>query len=160
MANRWTEDLSVGVTEIDSQHKELFGRSEILMDAITRGRGKEELARLVSFLEVYIVTHFALEEQYMKKLNYPDYASHREEHRNFILTVFDLRAKVQERVDDALVLQSKDILVDWLNRHIMIVDKKLGIFLKERLAAQPYDEAISLVTVNTEQRYRSGQYDQ
>lgn len=71
MAILWTPDLATKVDEIDSQHRELFKRINDLLDACNQGRGKEEVQKVIRFLEEYVATHFGEEEKYMEKYNYP-----------------------------------------------------------------------------------------
>ena len=83
MAILWKENLSVGVNEIDNQHKELFNRINNLLDACTRGKGSEEIKRTLNFLSDYVISHFGTEENLMVRYNYPDYTSHKEKHEKF-----------------------------------------------------------------------------
>ncbi|MHB9035807.1 MAG: hemerythrin domain-containing protein, partial [Armatimonadota bacterium] len=58
MAVQWTPDLAVGVREIDDQHRELFKRVNDLLEAMSKGKGRDEIAKVVAFLGNYVVTHF------------------------------------------------------------------------------------------------------
>jgi len=159
MTMNWTEDLSVGVAEIDGQHKELIARSNGLFDAIAQGRGKDELARLLAFLQVYIVTHFELEELYMRQYAYPDQDSHRGEHRTFVRTVNDMRAALEKAgPTDALVAYARTEIVEWLLRHIAETDKAFGGFLK---AAHPrrVGERVFLDRLSPVKRHIAGPAD-
>jgi len=80
MKLQWTPDFSVGVEEIDSQHKELFERINDLDSAMKQGRAKEEVVRLVEFLNKYAIVHFGAEEKYMTDYDYPGYALHKTKH--------------------------------------------------------------------------------
>ena len=55
----WTEALSVGVEEIDAQHRELFRRAARLLEGIHAGE-PEELGALLDFLYRYAVEHFGV----------------------------------------------------------------------------------------------------
>ena len=68
---QWTNDLSAGVEQIDSQHKELIARINTLLDAMKQGRGRTEVGQTVSFLSDYVATHFGEEEKYMTSFCYP-----------------------------------------------------------------------------------------
>ena len=58
VAIEWTADLATGVDEIDNQHKELFQRINNLLEACNHGKGKEEVKKVISFLEDYVITTF------------------------------------------------------------------------------------------------------
>ncbi len=133
MAIQWTEDLATGVSIIDEQHKELFARINTLLEACSRGRGKEELGRVIQFLEDYVFTHFSEEETRMKKYNYPDYSSHKALHEEFIRNFTGLKEEfMKEGPAVYVVIKTNHVVVDWLTAHIKRVDKVLGTFLKDK----------------------------
>ncbi len=159
MTFRWSEDLSVGVVEIDNQHKELIRRTNDLVNAIAQGKGSEEVVHLVRFLQVYIVSHFALEEQYMQTYRYPASDPHFAEHRKFIQTVFSLRAQLeQEGPIPALVEEVRKTVVDWLQDHITVTDKTFGAFLRSGSSGtmKSGEGKIVLQHVSSTRRYTGG----
>jgi hemerythrin len=50
----WTEDLSVGVKKIDTQHKELFARINDLVAVIKHSTCKYKISDVVNFLDEYV----------------------------------------------------------------------------------------------------------
>jgi hemerythrin len=46
MAIEWTDDLAVGIVEIDNQHKELFHQINQLLEACNQGKGKETVGKI------------------------------------------------------------------------------------------------------------------
>lgn len=132
MALRWNEDLSVGVNWIDDQHKQLFDRINSLTDGMSKGKGKEEVSNLVSFLKKYTVEHFGNEENKMKQQSYPKFEAHKNQHDKFISQVNKLKKTVDnDGVDLNLTLKVQDFMNKWWINHIKKVDKALGIFLKQ-----------------------------
>ncbi len=132
MAIEWSPKISTGIDWQDRQHKELFHRINSLLDAMTVGLGKEEVQRLFSFLDEYIVIHFDAEEQAMHKYDYPDMLSHLEEHTHFIDDVATLKEEAREdSVTTTHIIKVQSRVVDWLMNHICTVDKKLGKFIKD-----------------------------
>lgn len=89
MPLEWTPALSVGVEEIDGQHRELFRRAGRLLDGIRRG-DPEEIDELVEYLHRYAISHFGAEEAAMRETRYPGYARHKAEHDRFISDLLDL----------------------------------------------------------------------
>jgi hemerythrin len=133
MTVKWTEELSVGIDVIDTQHKELFSTAESLLAAAERGVGQGEVTKVVAFLEEYVETHFQTEEMYMKRYSYPDYAPHKIEHTGFVNEFYDLRQELDnDGVSPDLTVRLADWVGDWLVNHIGRMDKALGTFLKER----------------------------
>jgi len=133
---QWTKDLSVGVDEIDSQHKELFNRINALVAAIKQHRCKDEIDGTLKFLEEYAATHFAYEEHSMKDHHYPDYPQHKAHHAQYLKNLSELKNEAAlPRVKGSsydLSVTTNQIVVDWIIDHIMKVDRKFGTFLGTR----------------------------
>jgi len=129
MAIEWSRNLSTGVEWQDRHHKELFKRVSSLLDAMSVGMGKDELERILSFLDSYITVHFDAEEQAMSKYAYPGAVDHLREHTAFIEHVSDLRREFASRPTMALVVKVQRLVVDWLINHIGDSDKKLGAYI-------------------------------
>jgi hemerythrin len=129
----WTKDLSVGVAEIDSQHRELFARTNDLLDAMKRGKAREDVGGLLSFLEDYTVMHFGLEERYMAEYKYPDLVSHKQRHSKFIEKIrIEKRNLEAEGATVDIAVRISILLTQWWIDHIRNVDRLLGIFLRKR----------------------------
>lgn len=132
----WTQDLSVGVEEIDEQHKELFKRIKNLVDAIKNAECKYVIDGTIGFLEEYAVSHFAVEEKYMKESRYEDLQQHKAQHAIFLNSLAELKKQSAEpRVKGSsydLSVTTNQMVVDWIISHIVRIDKKLGEFLKAR----------------------------
>ncbi len=133
MAIEWTDDLSIGVDEIDNQHKELIRRIDHLLDACSKGKGREEVGEVINFLEEYIITHFNAEEGIQKKNSYPGYQAHKALHDAFKKSFAELKKRFEtEGAGLSLVLLTNKTVVDWLINHIWKIDKALGDFLKSK----------------------------
>jgi hemerythrin len=131
MAIEWRESLSIGVTAIDNQHKELLHRFDQLLNACQDGKGGEELKRMQVFLDDYVHTHFNDEEALQRHYHYPGYEAHRTEHLYFIEQLNVLKTEIDEEgVSTHHVVETNNMLLKWLLNHISRVDKQLGILLK------------------------------
>lgn len=131
MAIQWEESLSIGVTEVDNQHKELFNRFNALLDACNQGKGRHEVDQLLLFLHDYIKTHFAAEEQLQLSHNYPGYSSHKIQHDAFMKKVDHFARQLQnDGPTISLVIEVNQTLVGWLIDHISKEDQALGRHLQ------------------------------
>ncbi len=134
MAIEWTEDLATGVDEIDNQHKGLFKRINNLLDACNHGKGKEEVKKVICFLEDYVITHFSEEEKHMAKYDYPEGLNHKKQHLEFMENFFTLRTQFEaEGPGVHIVVMTNHLVVDWLKNHIRKTDRALGSFLKTKI---------------------------
>jgi hemerythrin len=128
----WNNNLLTGVDLIDKQHKELFHRFDSLLAACNQGKGKDEVMRLLQFLDDYIREHFDAEEQLQLKHNYPQYGEHKAQHITFVADVDRLKKQfVSEGATLPLVIQTNQALVAWLIQHISNVDVAFARYLKE-----------------------------
>jgi len=132
MKIEWKENLSVGVKEIDDQHKELFKRANDLFEACGRATGKEEVKKVTAFLSDYIVKHFICEETIQKEHNYPDYISHKKEHEKFTRDFTELKKQLEKEGSTGLfVIKVNKLITEWLLQHIGKADKEIGLYLNK-----------------------------
>ena len=133
MSISWSPSLSIGNVLIDAQHKELFNQVNNLLDAMSKGKGKQEVEKVVDFLGEYVIDHFKAEEELMQKYHYPAYTSHKIQHTQLVTTYTSIKLKVnQDGVSPAMTLQVQRQLGDWLVNHIGKQDQALGAFLKNQ----------------------------
>ena len=131
MGIEWRESLSIGVEEVDNQHKKLLSHFDQLLKACETGRGVDELKRLLGFLDGYVVRHFSDEEQLQQRRRYPGYAAHKLEHDSFAARLKDLKQEIdREGVALHHVVETNHLLLKWLLHHISTVDVQMGRFLK------------------------------
>lgn len=126
----WSPALAVGVKTIDDQHQKLIELVNQLNDAMLAGKGKEVLTPVLNELVRYTVYHFGTEEKLMAKAKYEMTDSHKGEHKQFISDVGAFKAKF----DSGNAMISSEImnfLRNWLSKHIMQTDKKLGQALQK-----------------------------
>ena len=132
MQMQWSEKSAVGVDVIDNQHKGIISRINNLLNAMSQGKGRDEVGNVLTFLADYVVKHFTAEEGLMKKYNFSGYSEQQAEHAKFIKD-FSLLKKEFETggVTSTLVLQTQPQLCDWLTNHITNKDKQIGVFIKK-----------------------------
>jgi hemerythrin len=129
----WTPDLSIGVNEIDEQHKEMIARVNELQTAVREGRGEAELGRIIDFAAEYVYFHFNAEEEVMKSSGYPAYDAHKTIHDSFVQDLVRIMKDFEASKNDGeLVIRVAKGLDKWIRDHIKQVDQELGVFLKAR----------------------------
>ena len=137
MAIRWTKALSVGLADIDAQHKELFRRARAFADGL-KGRSRQEVGMLLSYLRAYAVTHFDEEEEAMRAAAYPGLRRHKAEHDRFMRDILRMTRDQEKRrgpgVEPAILARW---IEDWLVDHVSSVDTAMARFLLARAAGSP-----------------------
>ena len=133
MGIEWKPELAIGVPEVDAQHEELFRRAEAMLEASKQARGREGVRASVAFLQSYVASHFAAEEELQRRTGFPDCAAHRELHKRFADDVALMVARLErEGASVGLVLEVNRAVVTWLVTHIRGPDQDIGRYLKAR----------------------------
>lgn len=133
MKVEWQEYLSVGVEEIDQQHKLLFDKYNAFISAYYEGRGDQEVIRLLGFLEDYVAFHFADEEKLQLRIGFPDYQKHSMQHQELSRKVAELKESIEKEGPEPNIISSAGLLMTgWLIEHISVMDRAIGRFMKER----------------------------
>jgi hemerythrin len=119
----WVEELSVGIEEIDEQHKVLIELLNTMNEAIEQRRSREKSSEILNKLIEYAKIHFAVEESLMRIMGYPEYEEHKQKHEELMKTIFDLVSKV-EKGSIAIGFELQYFLKNWLTKHILDTDKQ------------------------------------
>jgi len=131
MSLQWDDSLSIGLSEIDNQHKVLITRVNELATACKQGKGKEAVGQTLAFLETYVIEHFKTEERLQKAAGYPEYVNHKSIHSKFLLSVEELKKQFNAQGPTlSFTIAMNKTLVDWLTNHIKAEDMKFGKFIR------------------------------
>ncbi|MEJ6949700.1 bacteriohemerythrin [Natronospora cellulosivora (SeqCode)] len=124
----WKERYSVGVKEIDEQHKQLLsiGRELVsVLENTSEGLDQyDEIKRLIKKLHEYTVHHFDFEEKMMAERNFIDLASHSFQHKIFIKKIEDIDLEKIDLNQKGYTLEILDFLASWISNHILKIDHK------------------------------------
>lgn len=126
----WSDTLSVGVKEIDEQHRALLELANALHAATLAGAASAELNRLLGELIRRTAVHFATEERLFNETRYPDAQAHRREHEELVAQVNSLKQRV-DRGGLALNAEIAQYLATWLLEHIEGADRQYGTHLND-----------------------------
>jgi hemerythrin len=127
----WTDELSVGVQEIDEQHKILVDLLNRFHEAVVTGTDGENIKNVLKNLADYTIIHFSVEESLMRIFNYPDYDNHKKHHEELTAQVRELQNKVAQG-EHQVSMEVLNFLRHWLTHHILGDDKKYGPYLVAR----------------------------
>lgn len=123
----WSQNLSVGVDEIDEQHKIWFEKAEKLFEAGQKRQAAGYIGELLDFLEDYTKKHFADEEKYMRSIKYPEYDAQKKAHDGFIEQLQKIKNDYKSSGGNLLVIiNANQLVIGWLTKHISSMDKKIG----------------------------------
>lgn len=127
----WDDKYSVGVRELDNQHKQLISILNDLYDAMQTQKANDIIGTIITKLVNYTKTHFTTEEKYMTQYAYPDLASQKREHEAFTKKVMDFKESFDSG-RTSLSVSVTSFVKDWLVTHISGSDRKYGPFLNSK----------------------------
>lgn len=125
----WDEKYSVGIAEIDGQHKRLIQMINDLHEALVAAHGRQKLGEILAQMLDYAAYHFTAEESLMVTHGYPLYGAHKREHEGFTAKALELKQRVDAK-GFVLTLEVLQFLKDWLSHHILVNDLKYAPFLR------------------------------
>jgi len=131
--------FKTGLLWQDTQHKEWIKLLDKLKGAKKKKQDHQLFASTISFLVMYANHHIGIENEYMKRYEYPERNFHMEEHRLFILRLKDFREKYRNFSDEA-TLKIIESMTEWVYSHILENDQKLGEFIIKK--EQPHRLAV------------------
>ncbi len=114
----WKPEYSVGVAEIDAQHRYLFELWHLLDSIKGQKQNRNSCRQAMLSLLDYIDLHFTTEEPYYRE--HPRFTDHQQVHREFVRRVREFE---QDLENDRLDIQAMtDFLRTWLIDHIVNTD--------------------------------------
>jgi hemerythrin len=122
---KWSDDLAVGNTFIDNDHKKLIDMVNRLHVVMQEGKGKDVLDKVLHNLIAYTQEHFRREEDLMRNLRFDGFHEHKEEHEKLLNQVLELQKKFESGAA-TLSIQVLHFLRDWLVNHIGKSDMELA----------------------------------
>ncbi|MEA3290749.1 MAG: bacteriohemerythrin [Pseudomonadota bacterium] len=124
----WDNILSVGVEEIDDDHRKLINIFNILNHSVMEGAAADYVGAVFEELINCTVWHFSHEERLMLKYGYEGTEEHKTEHQDLINSVKELQQKFFQ-VGKLAEKEDLEFLEHWLTEHILGADIKLGSYL-------------------------------
>jgi hemerythrin len=122
----WNDSLKIGIPEIDSQHKQLTDQLNHLVDAMQANKGKDEIQKIINFLDFYVAKHFSHEEGCMHKYRCPLAATNQAAHTTFIKSLMEIKQEfLQKGSSVQLAIRVNEQLLDWFANHIKKIDTSL-----------------------------------
>lgn len=115
---------------VDEAHKRLVGSINDLHKAMSEGKGKDVLGKILKDLQLYVISHFRSEENLMRQNNFPGLIPHANKHKEF-------ENKIKAYVDDfengniaILPMELVQFLKTWISDHILKQDMQYKSYLK------------------------------
>lgn len=127
----WKDEFSVGIDDMDSQHKRWIEIINELHEAMRSGQTAKVMSSVLKKMTDYISLHFKTEEALLEKNKYPGLEKHKLIHERYAREINGF----VDKFTNSKVLVSLDImdsLKDWLTNHIKVNDKEYGAFITRK----------------------------
>jgi len=130
----WKNEYAINIGSIDAQHQMLFAIGRELYQAMSAGKGRSVLSKILDRLVQYTKLHFNHEESLLRLHQYKNFASHKAEHDALARKVVEFQADFNAG-KIAMALQVLDFVHDWLQNHIKESDFAYAACLKGKKVA-------------------------
>jgi hemerythrin-like metal-binding protein len=118
----WTEEMTIGVPEIDRDHQNLFK----MLNEIKSVTGIDEQAIYLNRFIEYATSHFRSEENLMKYHQYSLYKEHHIEHEKITKRLAEIFEKQMRGGAEAIAHEDLVKLIQfWFFEHTLKMDTKL-----------------------------------
>jgi hemerythrin-like metal-binding protein len=127
----WDQSFSVGVAELDKQHKEIVKTINLLISSFDAQARSEAISEALTRLTKYAAEHFETEERLLAEHRYPELSSQKGDHKEYRKKVV---AFCVDAMSDHLSISNELLryLRDWWVNHILEKDMKYRSFFMER----------------------------
>jgi hemerythrin len=122
-AIKWSQDMSLGVKDMDEAHKEFFEDLTVLLTTPDDGFAPAFM-RMISKVE----RDFHEEEELMEEIEYPGLQGHREQHARVLGALHHVAPHVM-RGDVRLGREAAELLPQWFLFHLSTMDTALALAL-------------------------------
>lgn len=129
----WTPAMSVGLSELDDDHKQLFYLINRLSDQAASEVSGQAVRDCLFALMRYAERHFSREERVMAACGYPQLDEHRERHKRFVGRITKITEALDaggKRPNVKVGEELLEFLKDWLTHHILIEDMAYKPFVE------------------------------
>lgn len=116
----WKDEYSLGILEIDNQHRLLLRSFSVIEESIRLDQGWSNTHYAIIELIQLVRMHFSFEEALMRMFAYPGIEEHQKEHQGFFDHLERIeRHSLKKSAEKGMV----QFLRDWLTTHILGTDR-------------------------------------
>lgn len=116
----WQPAYSVGIAEIDNQHRELLGHFSAISEAILDKKSWSDIHFEIIELKEFAYFHFRFEDALMSLYGCPQRERHNSIHDQFLREIESYERSSLSQINDQAVMQ---LFGDWLVKHIQGDDR-------------------------------------
>ncbi len=126
----WSDQYSVGIPSMDTQHQRLFEILNELHSAMKTGKATQAISTALDELIDYTRYHFREEEALMEQIHYPDLPEQKQAHQNLLLQLKELKQELKNGKTTLVAIKVSKTVLEWLKNHTTKMDKKYEQYMK------------------------------
>jgi hemerythrin-like metal-binding protein len=120
----WSDDYSVGVDSLDTDHISLVGIINQIDEATRFMADKAAINGLLRALVDHTRSHFQREEALLKKSGYVNLEEHMALHQEMTEKLVALQQSYEQSSDPELGDDALEFLCTWFDEHVLEVDRR------------------------------------
>lgn len=120
----WKDSYSVGVADVDYEHREMIDLINDLHERLSRQAGDLDTAAFLGKIFQTISSHFALEERFMQEKGYDQFSQHKTAHEQLLDEIREIMDNYEAAPDDSSTELSRR-LDRWFTEHFKTHDARL-----------------------------------
>jgi hemerythrin-like metal-binding protein len=131
MTLEWQDEYTVGVKELDDQHRSLLTMINKLLVEQGEIYNAAKFPKALSALIHYAYTHFATEERHLLQVHFPSLEEHIKEHIEFIMKTVGFALRIENNGDE-LRNELLHYLKGWYSHHVLGTDRTYISYLSPK----------------------------
>ncbi len=123
----WRDEFSLGIPDVDHEHRELIELINELLEKIAGAGKSPEIMDYLGEILVKISSHFALEEKIMRESGYEEYFEHKRDHDRLL----DEIREIMDRFEDSEKFDENEFATQlslWFTEHFRTRDARFHKF--------------------------------
>ena len=126
----WDDEYRLGIPQFDEQHQRLVRLVSFIAMAVTQNGNAALIKALVLDIKSYAEVHFADEEEFVRRVGFPERERHVAEHESFRRQLMHFISEAEKEAKIGMrVLQ---FMQGWVKKHVLECDRRYAEFHKER----------------------------
>ncbi len=126
---KWSDDYSVGLKEIDNQHKKLLNIINKLYNSFINRDDEKIMTEILNDMAEYTEYHFKNEEKYFMRFNYPNMQEHMKYHKIYINKINEFKKDLEQ--NKKITYTVMNFLRNWIVEHIQGKDPDYVLLFKQ-----------------------------
>lgn len=126
----WNDKFCTGIAKIDSQHKRIINQINYLIDNLNSEDKAYLNGEIIRNLDKYSKEHFFTEEEFLRKINYPNLEDHLKLHKAFKMNTVKSAISVLKS-NEHVPEETIKFLKKWWSDHILKADMEYKNFIPQ-----------------------------